>query len=844
MATLNVQEDYGAAGDGSTDDTRAINDAILDAEPGDTVYLPAGTYLVNINSNSSGNGNGTIQFHGPSGLADVTFEGDGEETIIEMEAGQSSTWGRIIIIEADGYSTDGLVLRNFRIEGNGATQSFDDGRDHAIATNDQGGAPTGVLLEDIYIHDTSGSGIFDRFDDTTVRRVTVDTARGHGLGFVGSTSNSRRVEQCLITDCSRSGYHGIDANYGHFVIEDTVCENGQNGLGGTKWTANTRSMTVRRCRFSNNTNQGLGKRGSSSSGCEMVLENVVCNDNSNPGFVTQETTDVTVPSGSEVVANNNGSSGIAVNDGTSSIESDGTIYSFDNSGDALNGGGSGYVSSINHNGSISSGSISIQSEGSSFKGDVDAVPTADEVGAWSDGSSGSDDEEESEEEEDLDRSEEQFENDFGAYAGVDTLFEEWAPQWSAATDDFDVVEGASEYGETRLVMDADSPGRRALAWDDVGQAETVEMVALVEPERLEQDLGGYCRLYAYGGGTDGSEDAYYMNIRNDSSFALQKYQGGDVTVFDSDGTPESGTQYWLRFRIEPADTGVSLMGKFWDVDGTEPAEWTVEATDTDSGAPEPGWVGVGGYPDYLMAYDYLGVGIGGAEAPIPQSVPEETHQTDFEGDTFDSTPENWTPVLSSSEENWTVTAVDSEMGTQALEFDGTEATGQALRWDAVPADTRDVEILQLVRVPSGESLEAVGRIRARFDSTGYTADIQPDGFRIYDTSTGETLGTAGSPSADTWYWVRFRLEGEALSLRAWEYGTDEPDSWDIEATDSTHDSGWVGVGSYQPTRTQWNWVSVGTGGASAPVPESTQTRGALSAAAGSLQSSQGVINTR
>jgi hypothetical protein len=43
--TLNVR-DYGAVGDGVTDDTAAINAAAADLRDGDTLYIPAGTYLV------------------------------------------------------------------------------------------------------------------------------------------------------------------------------------------------------------------------------------------------------------------------------------------------------------------------------------------------------------------------------------------------------------------------------------------------------------------------------------------------------------------------------------------------------------------------------------------------------------------------------------------------------------------------------------------------------------------------------------------------------------------------------------------------------------------------------
>jgi len=44
MATLNVKTEYGAHGDGVTDDTDHINSAIAAAASGDVIYFPEGTY--------------------------------------------------------------------------------------------------------------------------------------------------------------------------------------------------------------------------------------------------------------------------------------------------------------------------------------------------------------------------------------------------------------------------------------------------------------------------------------------------------------------------------------------------------------------------------------------------------------------------------------------------------------------------------------------------------------------------------------------------------------------------------------------------------------------------------
>jgi polygalacturonase len=66
---VNVQ-DFGAVGDGITDDTRAIQDA-LDSGIGRTVYFPSGTYLLKtalFNANTFGN---CIVFLNPPNATDL-----------------------------------------------------------------------------------------------------------------------------------------------------------------------------------------------------------------------------------------------------------------------------------------------------------------------------------------------------------------------------------------------------------------------------------------------------------------------------------------------------------------------------------------------------------------------------------------------------------------------------------------------------------------------------------------------------------------------------------------------------------------------------------------------------
>src|SRR6056297_2238928 len=111
MATLNVQ-DYGAVGDGNTDDTAAINDAIADAGTGDTVVIPATAddYLV-----STGN-RAAVDF---TGIADdVTITGEGPGSSLKMDDVTDGYNQWVIGAEADKGSLSGVTIQKLIVDGN------------------------------------------------------------------------------------------------------------------------------------------------------------------------------------------------------------------------------------------------------------------------------------------------------------------------------------------------------------------------------------------------------------------------------------------------------------------------------------------------------------------------------------------------------------------------------------------------------------------------------------------------------------------------------------------------------------------------------------------------------
>ena len=135
---------------------------------------------------------------------------------------------------------------------------------------------------------------------------------------------------------------------------------------------------------------------------------------------------------------------------------------------------------------------------------------------------------------------------------------------------------------------------------------------------------------------------------------------------------------------------------------------------------------------------------------------------------------------------------------------------------------------------SGEDLEGVMKfrfynddyqhgIRLRYEENSYymaeTYLDTPTIHRVDSEGSSTELGSGSqSESRDTWYNLRFRVNGNELKTRFWEDGNTEPSTWDVEITDSTYSSGKVGLGtwSYSGREMQVDWFGVATQGDEAP----------------------------
>jgi len=108
--------DWGAKGDGVTNDTAAILAALTacGAAGGGAVYLPAGTYLVNGNNGTAAGGSTSLVIPATGNL---TIRGDGpNETIIKHAGGNVN-----VLAAGTGAAVPNVTVRDLTINGNGCT---------------------------------------------------------------------------------------------------------------------------------------------------------------------------------------------------------------------------------------------------------------------------------------------------------------------------------------------------------------------------------------------------------------------------------------------------------------------------------------------------------------------------------------------------------------------------------------------------------------------------------------------------------------------------------------------------------------------------------------------------
>jgi len=161
-------------------------------------------------------------------------------------------------------------------------------------------------------------------------------------------------------------------------------------------------------------------------------------------------------------------------------------------------------------------------------------------------------------------------------------------------------------------------------------------------------------------------------------------------------------------------------------------------------------------------------------------------------------PGDWTERWNLDGANSEIVASTDKMSDKELLVDLVGGDDTGISWDAV-GNPRNVELLILFRMINNNS--HCTTIRGSGDEGSENC------YYVYGSASMNQLylrkkvagvdggldSTAKSQSVGGVYWLRFQALGNQIKARMWGWSAAEPDTWDLESTNSEVTEGWVGV---------------------------------------------------
>lgn len=205
----------------------------------------------------------------------------------------------------------------------------------------------------------------------------------------------------------------------------------------------------------------------------------------------------------------------------------------------------------------------------------------------------------------------------------------------------------------------------------------------------------------------------------------------------------------------------------------------------------------------------------------PPVLSGQVYVEDFSDKTLNQPPSGWTGRWNTANANWSVVS-GGDVGGRFLRQNGIGNHRRFLSWDVIDSDITRANVEILARMRSSSTAGTFKYLFARASGglgseNGYFCLFSNQTLGISRYVNGVSTSLASINYAwyeNVWYWVRFRVNGNSLQVKAWRESEIEPESWLVSTTDSSHTGqGWVGFQSFQGfSSSDFDYVSVGTGG--------------------------------
>ncbi len=247
-------KDYGAVGDGVTNDTTAIQAAVnaAHAAGGGEVYIPSGTYIVSGDGDAS---DGCIMLYD-----NITVYGDGMgNTTVKLQDGSKSDITGIFRDTA-GVEDHDIGMHDLTIDGNRENTSGKvDGWFNGVSPG-QPGTDTNITLDHVEVENCGGYG-FDPHEQTTNLSITNCVSHGNGLdGFTLDFQIGAHLSNDVAYNNDRHGFNIVTSSHDDVLTDCTAYNNGGDGIIVQRGSDNIPvpdNITIKGGSFYDNGNDGI-----------------------------------------------------------------------------------------------------------------------------------------------------------------------------------------------------------------------------------------------------------------------------------------------------------------------------------------------------------------------------------------------------------------------------------------------------------------------------------------------------------------------------------------------------------------------------------------------------------